>query len=149
MVSKKAQERFGVKSSDAVSLKHFSLPDLILISCPGRILDSPVNFVAFTTFLWFKGRNASELALGAILGKIMPWPIGHIHKDVCIFMDVSRAGSVPYRRNISSAAVNSFRVLEQSRANELPANAPSMLMTVSKGTSDKVIFNRMNGVSEY
>lgn len=41
------------------------------------------------------------------------------------------------------------RVLEQSTANELPANAPSMLMTVSKGTGDKVIFNRMSNVSEY
>lgn len=64
-------------------------------------------------------------------------------------MDISRAGSMPYRRNPSSAAVNSLRVLEQSRANELLVNAPSMLMTVSKGMGDKVIFNRMNGVSEY
>lgn len=64
-------------------------------------------------------------------------------------MAVSRRGSIPYRRNPSSAAVDSFRVLEQSAANELPANAPSMLMTVSKGTGDKVIFNRMSSVSEY
>lgn len=64
-------------------------------------------------------------------------------------MNVSRAGSIPYRKNPSSAAMNSFRVLKQSRANELPVNAPSMLMTVGKGTGDKVIFNRMNGVSEY
>lgn len=40
-------------------------------------------------------------------------------------------------------------MLEQSTANELPVNAPSMLMTVSKGTGDKVIFNRMSSVSEY
>jgi len=65
-------------------------------------------------------------------------------------MDISRAGFIPYRRrNPSSAAVDSFRVLEQSRANELSVNAPSMLMTVSEDTSDKVIFNRMNGVSAY
>lgn len=68
---------------------------------------------------------------------------------MCIFRAVSRAGSIPYGRIPSSAAVDGFRVLEQSTANELPVNAPSMLMTVSKGTGDKVIFNRMSSVSEY
>lgn len=54
----------------------------------------------------------------------MLWPpLGHVLTDVCIFMAAHKAGSIPCRRNPSSAAMGSFRVLEQSTANELPVNA--------------------------
>lgn len=46
-----------------------TFPDLILISCPARILDSPVNFVAFTTFLWLRGEMHLSLLWGWYWGK--------------------------------------------------------------------------------
>lgn len=123
--------------------------EILLCPCPAHVLDSPFIFMAVSTFFLAQRGNGPDLAQQATLGKVMLWHLGHLLKGACIFVAVSRAGSMPHRRNPSSAAVDSFGVLEQSTANELPVNAPSMLMTVSKGTGDKVIFNRMSSVSEY
>lgn len=136
------QGTFRVKSSDTVSLKYFAAPVLPMS------LTVPL-FLWLSPFFLTQRGNRPDLVQQVTLGKIMLWPLGHLFTGVCVFTAVSRASFIPCRRNPSSAAVDSFRVLEQSTANELPVNAPSMLMTVSKGTSDKVIFNRMSSVSEY